>query len=122
MNRSIEKQLRDRKHFELTTTCMDRSDVFSTLLRVTHDLSSHLRDSFGPMGKQVIVVDEVGKVSLTKNGLQIVKALGCIDPVARMIVSAVQSHVNMVRWICQSFNQTQDGNKMYRVKALPRHV
>ena len=75
---------------------MGPSDVFSDILRVTSELASHVRDAFGPMGKHVILVDDVGKVAITKNGLQILKALRCVDPLALMVLRSMESHVDMV--------------------------
>ena len=75
---------------------MDQNDVLSNVARMTSELASHVRDAFGPMGKHVVVVDDVGKVTLTKNGFQILKALRCVDPLARMIVRSISSLVDMV--------------------------
>ena len=69
---------------------------FFTMLRAAEELASHVRDAFGPMGKNVILVDDVGKVTITRNGLKIVQSLQCADPFARMIVRAVDSLGNAV--------------------------
>ena len=71
-------------------------DVFAHVTRVAMELAATVRNSFGPMGKHVIVVDDLGKVSLTKNGLAIVTSLRCADPLAKMMVQAMKSHVKVV--------------------------
>ena len=71
-------------------------DVFAHVTRVAMELAATVRNSFGPMGKHVIVVDDLGKVSLTKNGLAIVTSLRCADPLAKMMVQAMKSHVGVV--------------------------
>ena len=60
------------------------------------ELASHIRDSLGPMGKRVIIVDDVGKLTITRSGIHILKSLRCSDPFSKMIVQAVDSHVTQV--------------------------
>ena len=81
-------------------------DAFFQILNVAEELALHVRDAFGPMGKHVIIVDDVAKVSVTRNGLHILKSLHCADPFAQMIVRAVETHVNLVRLRFHDFEMT----------------
>ena len=72
-------------------------DAFFQILNVAEEFASHVRDAFGPMGKHVIIVDDVAKVSVTRNGLHILKSLHCADPFAQMMIRAAETHVNLVR-------------------------
>ena len=77
---------------------LSSDDAFPRIAFVANELASHVRNSFGPVGKRAIIVDDVGKVSVTKNGLRILRALRCSDPFATMIIRALESHVNAVSW------------------------
>ncbi|KAH0617443.1 hypothetical protein JD844_015682 [Phrynosoma platyrhinos] len=59
-------------------------------------LASVLRGSLGPQGGQVLLTRPTGEILLSRDGQRVLQALNLESPTARMMISCISTHCNLI--------------------------